>query len=83
MRLSPPALERLKAAPLSGPGLANIFEELFKMASVAGDGVVSVTLDYQTEDATDADLIPCITLSLRPAYVQSSVDVPSGPASEQ
>ena len=93
MRISPQALERLKGAPLSGRGLAEILEQI--LASNPAPELVplmSLTLDYQVQgDAVEAgDLIPLVSIALRPATILaeakdagSTVDIPSGTTEDE
>lgn len=72
MRINPAALERLSQAPLTGEGLVRIFNEMMPIAQEAGPNCcASLNLDYQDQDAPieDGDLIPVITITLRPATI--------------
>lgn len=87
MRINPEALRRVAESKPTGPGLATIFEHLLDALEISGDSaVLSMSLDYQKpEDIIQkGDLIPVISFSLRPAtYVESDLDVHSGPVAEQ
>ena len=69
MRINPQAIERLESAPITGKGLATILREAF--AVIDKSDIISFYLDYQSpEDTVERDdLIPFVTLSLRPATV--------------
>jgi hypothetical protein len=72
MRITDEALERIEQSSVSGKTLARIFEQL-EAASVDANGIGScVTLDFQHPDdkVQSGDMIPVITLALRPATIQ-------------
>jgi hypothetical protein len=94
LKLNPSALARLRAASLSAAGIANIFERLAESLADCPEmlQVASMSLDYQatTDEVAEGDLIPVITISLRPATilqevrdVRSDMDLHSGPTSDQ
>lgn len=70
MRLNPQALERLNSAKLTASGLVGIFEHMASIHETTQDPTcLSLRLDYQAEGDTvaEGDLIPVISISLRPA----------------
>lgn len=80
MQLHPPSIARVRAAALRAEAIGTIFEHLTYAAREMESGSASVILDYQhRDDAVSAgDLVPVITLSVRPAtiYEKSHVAVP-------
>ena len=63
--------DRLRAAKISGDGLATIFEQMAAGIETLGAGASQVQLDWQQPDdeLREGDLLPVVTLSLRPAIV--------------
>jgi hypothetical protein len=68
-RVLPEALERLAKAELTPDRLIEVFKGLALAANAHGSEVVQLNLDYQgaTDQVQEGDLIPVISLSLRPA----------------
>jgi hypothetical protein len=94
LKLNSSAIARLRAASLSAAGIANIFERLVESLADYPEmlQVASMSLDYQapTDEVAEGDLIPVITISLRPATiiteardVGTSVDVHPGSTGDE
>jgi len=73
MQIASQALARIKESPMRGEGIATIFEAMAG-ALKFGSPTAHFALDFQHPDdvLNDSDLIPVITLSLRPARVTES-----------
>jgi hypothetical protein len=71
MRIHPEALERLRAAPFTGRSLAEIFEQMHRLSAIDPNCAPSFSLDYQSQADVieEGDLIPIITIALRPATI--------------
>jgi len=63
--------DRLRAAKISGDGLATILEQMAAGIETFGAAASQLQLDWQQPDdeVRDGDLMPVVTLSLRPAIV--------------
>jgi hypothetical protein len=72
MKINKHALDRVRKAPMSGEGTADILLSMAAGATLDGAEGVSLTLDYQHEDdpVGPGDMIPIITLSLRSATIE-------------
>lgn len=82
MKINPQALERLKAAAVTAGSLAAIFEQMGEAFQLFGTAYASFGIDFQGDaDVEEDDLIPVITLTLRPATPNDrpDVDVPPEP----
>jgi len=68
MKIQSEALERIQKAPITGPRLAQLFEQLAQETTAAGGVANSFTIDYQHPDHyVDEDTwIPQLILVLRP-----------------
>lgn len=73
MRINPEALARLQAAPMSGASVARSLESLVEFLTNFPGANVGLNLDYQnaTDEVVDGDLIPVVTISLRPATLRN------------
>ena len=71
LKLLAPALARLANAAITSEKLAEVFKGLGKMANDFEAGDAALVLNYQGPGDTvePSDLVPVITLSLRPATV--------------
>ena len=60
--------DRLRAAKISGDGLATIFEQMAAGTEMLGAATSQLQLDWQQPDdeLREGDLLPVVTLSLRP-----------------
>jgi len=69
MKINPQALVHVRDAEFSGSSFVQILEQLLNMALLGGSPDTEVTLDWQNADVDPApgDLIPFITIGLRPA----------------
>ncbi len=78
MRVQPDALARLAGSKFTAETVANIMEFMRQKADLVGAVSSGITLDFQKDEdvVTREDMIPCITLTLRPAtiYAQSALD---------
>ena len=63
--------DRLRAAKISGDGLATILQQMAAGVEMLGAAASELQIDWQrpTDEVRDDDLLPVITLSLRPAIV--------------
>jgi len=63
--------DRPRAAKISGDGLATILEQMAAGIETLGAATSQLQLDWEKEDdeLREGDLLPVITLSLRPAIV--------------
>ncbi len=63
--------DRLRAAKISGQGIATILEQMATGVELFGAAALELQLDWQKPDdeVRDGDLLPVVTLSLRPAIV--------------
>ena len=63
--------DRLRAAKVSGDGLATILEQMVAGIEMLGAATSQLQLDWQQPDdeLREGDLLPVVTLSLRPAIV--------------
>lgn len=68
-----PTFDRLRAAKISGDGLATILEQMAAGIEMLGTATSQLQLDWQQPDdeLRDGDLLPIVTLSLRPATAPS------------
>ena len=66
-----PTFDRLRAAKISGDGLATILEQMAAGIEMLGAATSQLQLDWHRpdDDLRDGDLLPVVTLSLRPAIV--------------
>jgi len=66
-----PTFDRLRAAKISGDGLATILEQMAAGIEMLGAATSQLQLDWQQPDdeLREGDLLPVVTLSLRPAVV--------------
>ncbi len=66
-----PTFDRLRAAKISGDGLATILEQMAAGIEMLGAATSQLQLDWQQPDdeLREGDLLPVVTLSLRPAIV--------------
>ena len=73
MPIHRPTFDRLRAAKISGDGLATILEQMVTGIEMLGAAASQLQLDWQQPDdeLRDGDLLPVVTLSLRPATVPS------------
>ena len=71
MPIHGPTFDRLRAAKVSGDGLATILEQMAASVEMLGAASSQLQLDWQQPDdeVRDGDLMPVVTLSLRPAIV--------------
>jgi len=71
MPIHHPTCDRLRAAKISGDGLATILEQMAAGIETLGAATSQLQLDWQRPDdeVRDGDLLPVVTLSLRPAIV--------------
>lgn len=74
MKISQAAQTRIRDARLSGEGLSQILEMMAKTADSLGVESAQFAFDYQSADdvVEPGDLIPVITLSLRPATIKEA-----------
>jgi len=74
MRIHPQALERLRAAAMSGATVASTLERLVAALDAFPEAHVGLNLDYQqaADEEADGDLIPVVTISLRPATLRTT-----------
>jgi hypothetical protein len=73
MKVAPAALARLRESPMKGEGVGTIFEAMAFGMEQTNTPCSMFTLDFQhPDDAVEpGQLIPVITLSLRPVVAQS------------
>ena len=66
--------DRLRAAKISGDGLATILQQMAAGIETLGAAASQLQLDWQRPDdeLRDGDLLPIVTLSLRPALPEES-----------
>jgi len=71
MPIHGPTFDRLRAAKVSGDGLATILEQMAASVEMLGAASSQLQLDWQQPDdeVREGDLLPVVTLSLRPAIV--------------
>ena len=71
MPIHHPTFDRLRTAKISGDGLATILEQMAAGIEMLGAAASQLQLDWQQPDdeLRDGDLLPVVTLSLRPATV--------------
>ena len=74
MPIHGPTFDRLRAAKVSGDGLATILEQMAAGIEMLGAATSQLQLDWQQRDdeAREGDLLPVVTLSLRPALPEES-----------
>lgn len=72
MPINQAALQRLRDSQMRGGGVATIFEHLAFGFEQLGAAASQVQIDYQdpADTVVEGDLIPVITLALRPATLQ-------------
>ena len=66
--------DRLRAAKISGDGLATILEQMAAGIEMLGAATSQLQLDWQQpgDELRDGDLLPVVTLSLRPALPEET-----------
>ena len=66
--------DRLRAAKISGDGLATILQQMAAGVETLGAATSQLQLDWQQpgDELREGDLLPVVTLSLRPAIVPPS-----------
>ena len=71
MPIHHPTFDRLRAAKISGQGITAILEQMAAGVEMFGAAASELQLDWQNPDdeVRDGDLLPVVTLSLRPAIV--------------
>ena len=71
MPIHQPTFDRLRAANISGEGITAILEQMAAGVEMFGAAASELQLDWQNPDdeVRDGDLLPVVTLSLRPAIV--------------
>ncbi len=69
MPIHHPTFDRLRAAKISGDGLATILGQMVADIEMLGAATSQLQLDWQQPDdeVREGDLLPVVTLSLRPA----------------
>lgn len=74
MPIHHPTFDRLRAAKISGDGLATILEQMAAGIEMLGAATSQLQLDWQQPDdeLRDGDLLPIVTLSLRPALPEET-----------
>ena len=72
MPIHQPTFDRLRAAKISGDGLATILEQMVVGIETLGAATSQLQLDWEKagDEVCDGDLLPVVTLSLRPAIAQ-------------
>ena len=72
MRVSPVALHRIREARMSGTGVAMMFEHIVAALEMFDGAQSAMSFDYQYADdeVVEGDLIPVVTLALRPATMK-------------
>jgi len=70
--------DRLRAAKISGDGLATILQQMASGIETLGAATSQLQLDWQRPDdeVGEGDLLPVVTLSLRPAIVPPTEESP-------
>ena len=70
--------DRLRAAKISGDGLATILQQMASGIETLGAAGSQPQLDWQQPDdeVREGDLLPVVTLSLRPAIVPPTEESP-------
>jgi len=68
------AFDRLRAAKISGDGLATILQQMAAGIEMLGAVTSQLQLDWQQADdeMREGDLLPVVTLSLRPALPEET-----------
>ena len=71
MPIHHPTFDRLRAAKVSGDGLATILEQMVVGIEMLGAATSQLQLDWQKpeEEVREGDLLPVVILSLRPAII--------------
>jgi len=66
--------DRLRAAKISGDGLATILQQMVAGIETLGAATSQLQLDWQQPDdeLREGDLLPVVTLSLRPAMPEDT-----------
>ena len=66
--------DRLRAAKISGDGLATILQQMVAGIETLGAAASQLQLDWQQPDdeVREGDLLPVVTLSLRPALPEET-----------
>ena len=74
MPIHHPTFDRLRAAKISGDGLATILEQMTADIEMLGAATSQLQLDWQQPDdeLREGDLLPVVTLSLRPALPEET-----------
>jgi len=74
MPIHQPAFDRLRAAKISGDGLATILQQMAAGTEVLGAATSQLQLDWEKADdqVREGDLLPVVTLSLRPAMPEDT-----------
>ena len=74
MPIHHPTFDRLRAAKISGDGLATILEQMVAGIEMLGAATSQLQLDWQQPDdeLREGDLLPVVTLSLRPALPEET-----------
>jgi len=74
MPIHHPTFDRLRAAKISGDGLATILEQMAAGIEMLGAATSQLQLDWQQSDdeLREGDLLPVVTLSLRPALPEET-----------
>jgi len=74
MPIHHPTFDRLRAAKISGDGLATILEQMAAGVETLGAATSELQLDWQQPDdeLREGDLLPVVTLSLRPALPEET-----------
>ena len=74
MPIHQPAFDRLRAAKISGDGLVTIFEQMAAGIETLGAATSQLQLDWEKADdqVREGDLLPVVTLSLRPAMPEDT-----------
>jgi len=76
MPIHQPTFERLRTAKISGDGLATILQQMAAGIETLGAATSQLQLDWEKTDdeVRDGDLLPVVTLSLRPAIVPPTLE---------
>jgi hypothetical protein len=74
MPIHRPTFDRLRAAKISGDGLTTILEQMAAGIEMLGAAASQLQLDWQQPDDElgEGDLLPVVTLSLRPALPEET-----------
>ena len=74
MPIHHPTFDRLRAAKISGDGMATILEQMAAGIEMLGAATSQLQLDWQQPDdeLREGDLLPVVTLSLRPALPEET-----------